>query len=275
MIGGMLQKEAVFLINLLKNKQTYSTLPHPISFPTLIELQQTDSTNNYAMQMVRDGMAQNGQAVLAYHQTAGKGQRTKSWISEDGKGLNLSILASAEFLTPANGFPLLAATAVAVTEELFETTGKEFKIKWPNDLYWNDRKAGGILTQSVIQGSVWKWAVIGIGINVLQENFPSELPNPVSLKQISGTNIDIRTLAENIRNRLMQHLVKLKAEGFDQIHGEYLKRLYKLEKNVLFKYKDQEMNLFIRGVSKEGMLETGNEEHVQYAFGELEWVHKF
>ncbi len=250
-------------------------MPHPISFPMLIELQQTDSTNNYAMQMVRDGMAQNGQAVLAYHQTAGKGQRTKSWVSEDGKGLNLSVLACPDFLSPAYGFHLLATTTVAVTDELISLTGKDFKIKWPNDLYWNDRKAGGILTQSVIKGSEWKWAVIGIGINVLQESFPTNLPNPVSLKQICGDNINIKTLAENIRKRLMQYLLKLKEEGFDEFYDAYLKRLYKSEEYALFKYIDEEIELYIRGVSKEGKLETGIEEPVQYSFGELEWLQKF
>lgn len=250
-------------------------MPHPISFPMLIELQQTDSTNNYAMQMVRDGMAQNGQAVLAYHQTAGKGQRTKSWVTEDGQGLNLSVLACPDFLSPANGFPLLATTTVAVTDELISLTGKDFKIKWPNDLYWNDRKAGGILTQSVIQGSEWKWAVIGIGINVLQESFPTNLPNPVSLKQICGDDINIKTLAENIRKRLMQYLLKLKEEGFDEFYDAYLKRLYKTEEYALFKYMDEEIELYIRGVSKEGKLETGIEEQVQYSFGELEWLLKF
>jgi len=260
---------------LLKNKQTYSTLPHPISFPTLIELQLTDSTNNYAMQMVRDGMAQNGQAVLAYHQTAGKGQRTKSWVSEEGKGLNLSVIVSSECLSPSNGFELLAASVVAVNDELVSITGKDFKIKWPNDLYWNDRKAGGILTQSVIHGSEWKWAVIGIGINVLQENFPTDLPNPVSLKQICGNEIHIKTLAENIRQRLMQYLIKLKEEGFDELYDAYLKRLYKSEEYALFKYRNEEIKLYVRGVSKEGKLETGIEEHVQYSFGEIEWLQKF
>lgn len=247
-------------------------MPHPISFPTLIELQQTDSTNNYAMQMVRDGMAQNGQAVLAYHQTAGKGQRTKSWVSEEGKGLNLSVIASSECLSPSNGFELLAASAVAVTDVLVSVTGKDFKIKWPNDLYWNDRKAGGILTQSVIQGSEWKWAVIGIGINVLQESFSNDLPNPISLKQICGNKIDIKTLAENIRQRLMQNLIKLKEDGFDEIYRLYLNRLYKLGETTELRINNQTHSVFIKSVTKEGLLEIGRENSMYYAFGDVDWL---
>jgi BirA family biotin operon repressor/biotin-[acetyl-CoA-carboxylase] ligase len=250
-------------------------LPHPISFPPLIELQQTDSTNNYAMNLVRQGMAKDGQAIVAYHQTAGKGQRAKSWLTEEAKGLNLSILASTEFLVPVNGFQLLAAMAVAVTDELFSITGKEFKIKWPNDVYWHDKKAGGILIETVIQGTKWKWSVIGIGINVLQESFPPDLPNPVSLKQISGNNIDIKIIAENIRKRAMDYIQTLKEEGFEEIYQIYLKSLYKLGEMAMVRINNQNQSLFIKGVSKEGLLETGNEERVLYTFGELEWLQKF
>ena len=250
-------------------------MPHPISFPPLIELQQTDSTNNYAMELVRTGMAQNGQAVLAYHQTAGKGQRTKSWLSEAGKGLNLSVMAEIDFLPPARGFELLAATAVAITDVLNTLTGQAFKIKWPNDLYWKDKKAGGILIQSNMQGATWKWAVIGIGINVMQDSFHPDIPNPVSLKQISGRSADIKILAENIRERLMVKLLELKEQGFDQLYQQYLDRLYKSGENVHFRIGHQEQPLYISGVTRDGMLETGLEEKVLYAFGELEWMHKF
>ncbi len=250
-------------------------MPHPISFPPLIELQLTDSTNNYAMELVRTGMAQNGQAVLAYHQTAGKGQRTKSWLSEAGKGLNLSVMAEIDFLSPAKGFELLAATAVATTDVLNTFTSQPFKIKWPNDLYWNDKKAGGILIQSNMQGATWKWAVIGIGINVLQDSFHPDIPNPVSLKQISGYSADIKTLAEKIRDRVMVKILELKEQGFDQLHRQYLDRLYKSGESVLFRIGQQEKPLYICGVTREGMLETGLEEKVLYAFGEIEWIHKF
>ena len=247
-------------------------MPQLNRFPALIELEQTESTNNYAMQLVRNGVAQDGQAVLAYHQTAGKGQRAKSWLTEEAKGLNLSILASTEFLDPVNGFQLLAAMAVAVTDELFSITGKEFKIKWPNDVYWHDKKAGGILIETVIQGTKWKWSVIGIGINVLQAHFPADLPNPVSLKQICQKEIDIKPLAESIRNRVMDYILTLKEEGFEPIYKAYLQKLYKLGEMAELSINNQVQSLFIKSITKEGLLETGSENCKCYAFGEVEWV---
>ena len=250
-------------------------MPHPNHFPPLIELEQTDSTNNYAMQLVREGMAKEGMAVLAYHQTAGKGQRSKNWLSEQSKGLNLSIVVSADFLSPTNGFQLLATTAVAVTDVLNRSTGQEFKIKWPNDIYRDDKKAGGILIESVIQGTKWKWSVIGIGINVLQERFPADLPNAISLKQICEKDFDIKMLAESIRKRVMDDMLRLKEEGFDQLYHAYLQRLYKLGKMVELRIDNRNQTVYIKGVSKEGLLETGIENDVNYAFGDVEWVQKF
>jgi BirA family biotin operon repressor/biotin-[acetyl-CoA-carboxylase] ligase len=126
-----------------------------------------------------------------------------------------------------------------------------------------------------MQGATWKWAVIGIGINVLQDSFHPDIPNPVSLKQISGYSTDIKTLAEKIRDRVMVKILELKEQGFDQLHRQYLDRLYKSGESVLFRIGQQEKPLYICGVTKEGMLETGLEEKVPYAFGEIEWIHKF
>jgi len=250
-------------------------LSHPNHFPPLIELEQTDSTNNYAMQLVREEMAKHGLAVLAYHQTAGKGQRSKNWMTEHAKGLNLSIVVSADFLSPTNGFQLLATTAVAVTDVLNISTGEEFKIKWPNDIYRNDKKAGGILIESVIQGTKWKWSVIGIGINVLQERFPPDLPNAISLKQICERDFDIKTLAESIRKRVMDDVLRLREEGFDNLYHTYRQRLYKSGEMVELRINNQNQTVYIKGVSKDGLLETGIENGVNYAFGDVEWVQKF
>ena len=68
---------------------------------------------------------------------------------------------------------------------------------------------------------------------------------------------------------------ELLEEGFDELYDAYLKRLYKSEEYALFKYRNEEIKLYVRGVSKEGKLETGIEEHVQYSFGEIEWLQKF
>ena len=150
-----------------------------------IELDTVDSTNNYAMALVHEGVAQHGMVVIAKHQTKGKGQRGKVWETIPDANLSFSIIVQPHFLLPAQAFQLLATTAVAIQNQLEPIIGDELKIKWPNDLYWRDRKTGGILIENVIRGTQWQWSVIGIGINVNQTAFV-QLQNPVSLKQINS-----------------------------------------------------------------------------------------
>ncbi len=186
--------------------QALFTIPSGSPF---VELQSVDSTNNYARQLIhaaalpdRQGMAQHGMAIFTHEQVAGKGQRGKTWNTEKGANIALSILINPQGLSINNQFYLSACAAVVVHEFFSKYAGDETKIKWPNDLYWQDRKAGGILIESVIRGSdlgvgSWPWAIIGIGININQTSFEG-LPNPVSLKQITGKNFEPLVLAKEL-----------------------------------------------------------------------------
>ena len=102
--------------------------------------------------------------------------------------------------------------------------GDETKIKWPNDLYWQDRKAGGILIESIVRSresgvGSWEWAIIGIGININQTTFPDDLPNPVSLKQITGKNFDPVELAKELCGLLDKRFTELIENGFENIYS--------------------------------------------------------
>jgi BirA family transcriptional regulator, biotin operon repressor / biotin---[acetyl-CoA-carboxylase] ligase len=193
--------------------QALFTIPSGSPF---VELQSVDSTNNYARQLIhaaalpdRQDVAKHGMAVFSHTQVAGKGQRGKTWDSEKGSNIALSILIKPQGISINHQFYLSACAAVAVHEFFTTYAGDETKIKWPNDLYWQDRKAGGILIESLIGGqksetrssgpvvSKWKWAVVGIGININQTNFEG-LPNPVSLKQITGKSFEPLVLAKEL-----------------------------------------------------------------------------
>ena len=137
------------------------------SFFTILDT--VDSTNNYAMARIDDGLAKHGMVWFANEQTAGKGQRGKEWASEKGKNIAMSLVLSPEQLKLTSQFHLSAAVALACFEFLSGYIDGEAKIKWPNDLFWRDRKAGGILIENKLQGKTWKWAVVGIGININQE----------------------------------------------------------------------------------------------------------
>ncbi|HMO31578.1 MAG TPA: biotin--[acetyl-CoA-carboxylase] ligase [Lacibacter sp.] len=235
----------------------------------LLELNSTDSTNNYAMRLVHAGLAQPGGAVLAYAQTAGKGQRGKTWASPPGESLSLSLLLQPTFLLPAQGFQLLAATAAGVRDILSHCCGRDLHIKWMNDLYQGDRKAGGILIENLVNGNRWNWAVVGIGINVNQEAFDPSLPNPVSLRQITGRVTPVRPLAEQLQAAVLQRVQQLETEGFAPLLAIYNQWLYKRDDEVRFRQGSRVFTAVPAEVDAEGLLYT-RQGH-RFRFGEVEW----
>ncbi len=236
-----------------------------------IELDSVDSTNNYAMGLIHAGVAQHGTVVFAHHQTKGKGQRGKSWATEAGANLSFSIIVQPSFLLPAQSFQLLATTAVSVRNSLSSLTGDETKIKWANDLYWRDRKTGGILIENVIRGTQWQWAIVGIGINVNQSVFEN-LPNPVSVKQITGKTTDVKELAQLIYDDLMNALAGLKKNGFGNLLEEYNRHLYKRNETVRLKKGSRNFETQINEVNIHGQLVTGYETKELFDFGDVEWI---
>ena len=239
---------------------------------TLYILEQVDSTNNYAMAKVHAGMARHGMAWLSMHQMAGRGSRDKKWESEMGMNIALSVVLEPGKLAARGQFYLSAVTALASLDFFSSYAGEETRIKWPNDLYWRDRKAGGILIENVIQGSLWKFAVLGIGININQVRFSSELKNPVSLKQITGADYDIIELGGQLYNLLMKKVKEAEEVDQAEIMAQYNRHLYRINEPVKLKKGEEILEAMLKGVSPEGQLIiTGNTER-KLDFGEVEWV---
>jgi BirA family biotin operon repressor/biotin-[acetyl-CoA-carboxylase] ligase len=246
--------------------------------PPLIELNEVDSTNNYAMGWIQGKLLPkgheepvNGLAVLAYHQTAGRGQRGKTWQSPGGESLSVSILLKPDFPEPTQPFPLLMAIAVATAGVLQRYTGDETCIKWPNDLYWHNRKLGGILMETTVQGNRFNWVVAGIGINVLQKQFPGFLQNPVSIKQITGKNADIKQLALELQEAVVTALAQ--AAQNPMIYFEsYNRLLFGRNKFMKLKQGNRVFETLIGGVDAQGRLMTGADGTATFRFGEVEWM---
>ncbi len=259
-------------------------MSQPPATPTLglpfIELQTTDSTNNYARELIRglqlperQGTNLHGTAVFAHQQLTGKGQRGKVWVAEKDTSIALSLLIKPGFLGIGQQFQLSAAVAVAVEGFFRKYAGDETKVKWPNDLYWQDRKAGGILIENVISGSgTWEWAIVGIGININQVRFPAELPNPVSLKQITGKDFDPAQLARELCGHLDSAYRQLETEGYPGIYEAYCSRLYKSGQSVKLKKETRVFETLVKNVTPEGRLLVQHGTEEAYNFGEIEWV---
>lgn len=235
-----------------------------------IELPSVDSTNNYAMGLIHEGLAQHGLTICTAHQTKGKGQRGKVWETEPGANLSFSIIVEPGLLL-TQSFQLLAATALAVRDELEKILGDETKIKWPNDLYWRDRKTGGILIENVVRGRQWQWAVIGIGINVNQTEFKG-LKNPVSIKQVTGKYTDVLQLAHCIQKAVLKECDHLQQQGFAGIFETYNCQLYKLQQPVRLKKESRIVSTNVKGVNTSGQLITGIDVEECFDFGEVEWL---
>jgi BirA family transcriptional regulator, biotin operon repressor / biotin---[acetyl-CoA-carboxylase] ligase len=258
-------------------------LPHPaINLSTAghfqpighqaIELKSVDSTNNYAMAKVRAGLATHGTVFIAFEQTAGKGQRNKNWISSPGKNITLSIVLQPVFLQPQDHFALSACIALACYDFLKKNIPDELSIKWPNDLYWNDRKAGGILIESVIKGRDWLFAIAGIGINVNQSRFPESMPNPVSLKQIKGNTLDLQNLIKALLEAVEIRFTALRISGPADIINQYNQVLYKRQQQVCLRKGNIVFETIVKSVSPSGQLLTSDSVERAFEFGEVQWV---
>ncbi len=261
-----------------------------------IVLETVDSTNKYAMGLIHAGMARHGTVIFTHAQSAGKGQRGKRWNSEPGVNILLSAIIKPEGLKLTDQFLFSATVTLAVFDFFKKYAGDETKIKWSNDLYWRDRKAGGVLIESVVgslekgignwvpiaigmeirnselAGSNWQWAVVGLGININQTKFLDDLPNPVSLKQITGKNFDTVVLAKELCISLNEQFNLLLTGEKGNIFNRYNQHLYKLNEKVKLKKDNRVFEVVIKGVSSSGKLMTTHIVDEEFGFGEVEWV---
>lgn len=237
-----------------------------------MELTVVDSTNIYAMDRLQANLAAHGAAFFAHHQTAGKGQRGKSWSDEAGNNIALSIIIDPSFLLLSNPFPLSMMVAAGCYDFFSKYAGDETAIKWPNDLYWRDRKAGGILIENLVRGNKWQGAVAGMGININQTVFPGTVKNPVSLKQITGKNHDTVALAKELCGCLEIRYRQLLDGQTALLHDFYNLHLYKKDSVVKLKKDNRSFFCTIKEVSLTGELVVADGPQDHFRFGEVEWV---
>jgi len=242
-----------------------------------IELQSVDSTNNYALAQIHANLAQSGTCYFAHEQTAGKGQRGKSWATEKDANVILSITLSPVFLQVFQQFQLSACMAAGTHNFLSKYLDKGLAVKWPNDLYWEDKKIGGILIENIVRGDGagndrWEWAVIGIGININQTIFSAEVKNPISLKQVLGGDFDPLKLAKELCRSLDFFYGLLMNQGAAKVLTHYNNVLYKKDAIVKLKKGNRVFKTTVKGVSENGQLITRHVIEERFDFGEVEWI---
>lgn len=200
----------------------------------VIHLHDIDSTNAYLLQN-----ADRWQEVTLTtdYQSAGQGMGTNTWESEAGKNLLFSILIHPTWLPVAQQYLLSMAEALALRDVMAEYAD-DITIKWPNDIYWKDRKLSGTRIDLNLMGSAMQDMVIGTGINVNQREFRSDAPNPVSLWQITHEEHDKDRILQEILCRFEQNVETLRQGGAEEIIKTYHQHLYR--RDGMYEYKDSE-----------------------------------
>jgi len=242
----------------------------------LVTLKQVDSTNNFLKIILSNSKpVPEGTVIMAEDQYAGRGQRENQWHAEPGKNLTFSILLRPSFLSATDQFDLTRAVSMGVFEALEPILGAPLKIKWPNDIYYADKKLGGMLIENILQGSHIKNAIIGIGININQDNFTDKAGNATSVKQILQKDYDLKNILSEICSHVEAYYLHLKAGRIDFVRNIYLSRLYWLNKEGQFRSNGKVFTGMIKSVTDSGLLvvESNGEEGI-YNLKEIEFLNK-
>lgn len=203
----------------------------------MLFLPEVESTNTYAINLLRNVNIVDGTVIYTNNQTQGKGQRGTVWASETGKNITLSAILQPHFLDIKQSFYLSKITALAcydVLTEILDASHYDIKIKWPNDILVNMKKIGGILIENNLNGSKIQHAVIGIGLNVNQQNFGDLSAFATSIKIEKNEDFNTSIILESLCSKLEKWYFKLKENKFDFIHLNYLSHLFGLNETFNF-----------------------------------------
>lgn len=238
-----------------------------------ITLKSISSTNNYLKEeLSKSTPFSEGTVIMAEEQFGGRGQSGNIWLSEPGKNLTFSILLKPSFLSPPQQFNINIAICVAIYEALYPLLGEELAIKWPNDIYVGDRKLGGILIENILQGNEWKESIVGIGINVNQEDF-SGLKNACSIKELLHREYILTDLLYDLCKSIEKCYFQLKNQGIADLQLVYKKALYGLNKVRMFNLEGVSVEGKIIDVADNGQLIVDFNGHsARFNFKEIEFV---
>lgn len=242
-----------------------------------IHLEETDSTNRYCREELREQLAGNAQprltVVTTEYQSAGKGQGSNTWESERGRNLLFSVVCHPVWIPVTAQFLLSECIAMAIRDVLSKLTDG-ITIKWPNDIYYRDRKVCGILIENSLQGGHIKDCIIGVGLDVNQTVFRGDAPNPMSLAQILGHEVDRERLLQDIVSRFDRYLRGSESGLYGDIATLYQSYLYR--QSGFYRYRDS------YGEFEAALVEVEDDGHLvlrdragrirSYAFKEVEYI---
>ena len=241
----------------------------------IVWLDSIDSTNSEAFRKM--DVSEEGRVWAARFQTAGRGQKGNSWESAVGQNLTFSVLLKPEFLPAERQFLVSEVAALAVCD-LLRDWGLEASIKWPNDIYIGDKKIQGMLIEHFLSGMALAASIVGIGVNLNQERFASDAPNPTSVYVETGKKQDVDAALELFMRHLQGWYARLRAGEEEAIEAAYCEKLYR--RDIWAPYiRGADQTPFegkILGIDKYGCLRVALRDGTEecFAFKEIQYVIK-
>lgn len=213
-----------------------------------------DSTNSYLQHLLNEGVDVINNIVVTDYQTSGKGQGRNVWESEKGKNLLCSIALDMSFLKAENQFILTQMVSVVMINVLKKYLPEDsLFIKWPNDIYFNDNKIAGILIKNEIKGMMLGTSIIGVGLNVNQIVFSKNLPNPISMKMITGEDYDLEEILLAVSSQLSA-ISQSTANSQQHLAHSYNNYLYRYKQWASYKHEGVVKDMMIIGYDQFGRL---------------------
>jgi BirA family biotin operon repressor/biotin-[acetyl-CoA-carboxylase] ligase len=248
----------------------------------IIKLDSVDSTNSYTHQLLhKEPTIDEGTVVCASYQKSGRGQRGKMWDSEKGKNLTFSIVLFPDFLESDVQFLISKAVALGIRDFLDEVlmsntdSGKaKVAIKWPNDIYVNERKICGVLIENSVSRYTITHSVVGIGINVNQDNFNTRLVNPTSMKLETGIIFNLNDVLKDLLYHIGSRYFEIKTGDQKIVNKSYINALYQLKEWKSYGVKGKRMRARIVDVSSLGnlILERADNTTIACDNNDLEYI---
>lgn len=252
---------------------TFSTL---FVGQNLIKLKEVDSTNNFLKDLVsKSEPLAEGTVIMADNQFAGRGQQESVWQTQAGKNISTSIYLKPSFLPLSKQFYLNIAVSLAVSDALSCFVQKGIKVKWPNDMYYQNKKLGGILIENTLTGNSIKSSVIGIGLNINQSEFSDSISQrATSVIQILQRDVSLMDIMDKLFIFMEKYYLILRTGKYSILQNDYLSRLYNFNIPALYMQNGAFFEGTIIGVEDDGRLTVDTKNGLKvFNFKEIEFTH--
>jgi BirA family transcriptional regulator, biotin operon repressor / biotin---[acetyl-CoA-carboxylase] ligase len=222
------------------------------------------STNDEASDLIAQSDPVEGTIVVTDNQMAGRGQRGNVWLAQAGQNLTFSLILKPFFLAASDQFWLNMAVSLGIADTLHPLVGDALRIKWPNDIYVDNQKLGGILIENTLQGYNIAWSVVGMGTNVNQIEFSYSTATSIQQQAPLPNGYDLPGLLSAYCETIEQRYLQLRAGQRDALKADYLRLLYRFREAHRFESAGRVFSGIIEDVDPAGRLVIADGPHMRY-----------